>query len=212
VVCLAYAMFSSESTTAADYNKIFSEAMERSFKAESYRFFSKSTLFIGEEKREFSIIEGTKSGPQNRHAQGNMLGTPVNIYALGQTVYRQDPLTGRWQTLSPAEIPDTLLLLDELFPSVNFKFSNIGEVQFLGKEKLDGRNCLKLHFSPVMEDEWINRYFHNITYTVWLYGRNPHIIKAVITGISKENTSVSLTIESHFTDFGKEIKLAPPVI
>ena len=210
--CLAYVMFNSSSTSAADYNKLLEDALNRTFSAESYSFYSKSTLRVDQENRTFSLLEGEKGGPQNRHVKGNMLGTPVDIYALGQAVYRQDPVSGAWKTLSPAEIPDALALMDEMSPAVNFKFSETGDVKFLGKEKLEGKTCLKLQFRPVMEDKWLDRYFQDITYTVWLSGKKPNIVKTVITGQSKESASVSLTIEIQLTDFGKEIRITPPVV
>jgi len=199
-------------TPAADYEKLLADALDRSLGAESYRFSSRSTLHIDQESRAFSVLEGEKAGPQNRHVKGTMLSTPVDIYALGQKVYRQDAVSGSWQTLSPSEIPDTLLLLDELSPAANFKFSSLGEVKFLGKEKLDGKTCLKLQFKPVIEDEWLGRYFKDITYTVWLNGKKAYIVKTEITGQSKENPAVSLNIEILLSDFGKEIRITPPVV
>ncbi|MCL2817772.1 MAG: hypothetical protein FWD39_05240 [Clostridiales bacterium] len=209
---LVYVIFNGGRAAAADYDKLLADALNRTFSAESYRFFSKSTLHIDQENRTFSLLEGEKSGPQNRHVKGNMLGTPVDVYALGQNVYRQDPVSGAWKTLSPSEVPDALALVDEMSPAVNFKFSETGEVKFLGKEKLEGKTYTKLQFRPVLEDKWLERYFHDITYTVWLSGKKPNIAKTVITGKSKESAAVSLTIEIRLTEFGKNIKIIPPVI
>jgi|GEM_PF-1513786 len=194
-----------------DPQQLLNTALANTFSANTYTFKSKSVLYMAGEERVFSVLQGEKSG-ENRHIQGSILGTDVNIYNINDTIYQQDPVGGSWNVVENKDLASLALLITETDPEENYRFKDIGEVNYLGKEKIEGENTRKIEFYPVLEDEWIERYFKDITFTLWVSGgSNPHIVKAVISGVSKENSDAKLVIENYFADLGEDITIATPL-
>jgi len=192
-------------------NELFDKALSNTFSANTYNFKSKSVLNIAGEERVFSVLEGEKAG-NNRHIQGSILGTDVNIYNIDDTIYQQDPVGRTWNVVENKDLAALALLITETDPEKNYRFKDIGEVSYLGKEKIEGVNTKKIEFYPVLEDEWIERYFKDITFTLWISnGSHPYIVKAVISGVSKENSDAKLVIENYFSDLNKEITIQTPL-
>lgn len=195
-----------------DPKELLNEALSNTFSANTYNFKSKSVLNMAGEERIFSVLEGEKAG-NNRHIQGSILGTDVNIYNIDDTIYQQDPVGGTWNVVKNKDLAALALLITETDPEENYRFKDIGEVIYLGKEKVEEANTRKIEFYPVLEDEWIERYFKDITFTLWVSnGSRPYIVKAVISGVSKENSEAKLVIENYFSDLNKEITIQTPFV
>jgi hypothetical protein len=186
------------------------ESIQNTFNADTYRFTNQSTLNLNEEQRTFSLLQGEVSDNQNRHISGSILGTPVNIYQIKDTLYHQDPLDGKWRVTSNNNLPSAAHLVSELKPESNFQFETMGEIKNLGKEKVNRKRALKVEFHPVLSDQWIEKYFQDITYILWLDKSRKYILKSQITATSKENTAAKLIIENTFSDFGKKIRIEVP--
>ena len=187
-------------------------AIDNTFSADSYRFHSKSTLFVAEEERVFSVFEGEKS-QDKRHIEGNILGTPLNIFHIDNTTYQQDANSGLWYIVENNNLDTSSLLINELDPEKDFHFSSLGEVIDLGKEEIDNIKVRVIEFHPVLENKWIIKYFQDITYTLKIKGGNkPYIVSAIISAVSKENESATLVIENYFQDFNTEINIEAPVV
>ncbi len=187
-------------------------AIDNTFSAESYRFQSKSTLFVEDEERIFSVFEGEKS-KDKRHIEGNILGTPLNIFHIDGTTYQQDAASGLWYIVENNNLDTSSLLINELDPEKDFHFASLGEVLDLGREELDNINVRVIEFHPVLQNKWIEKYFTEITYTLKIIGSNqPYIVSSLISAVSKENESAKLVIENYFRDFNTEIEIEAPVV
>lgn len=187
-------------------------AIDNTFSAQTYRFQSKSTLYVGKEERVFSVFEGEKSDGK-RHIEGNILGTPLNIFHIDDTTYQQDAASGQWYLIDNTGLEASSLLINELDPEKDFHFSSLGETVCKGNEKVNGQSVKVMEFHPTLEDKWIVKYFTDITYTIKIsIGRKPYIINSVTSAVSKENDQAKLVIENYFSDFGKEIEITAPVI
>lgn len=194
-----------------DPGELLNKALSNTFSANTYNFKSKSVLNMAGEERIFSVLEGEKAG-NNRHIQGSILGTDVNIYNINDTIYQKDPVGGGWNVVENKDLASLALLITETDPEENYRFKDIGEVSYLGKEKIEGVNTRKIEFYPLLEDEWIERYFKDITFTLWISnGVRPYIVKAVISGVSKENSEAKLVIENYFGDLNKQINIQSPL-
>lgn len=186
-------------------------AIANTFAAETYHFKSRATLFINSEQRVFSVLAGEKSGA-DRHVQGSILGTPVNIYHVAESFYQQDPVNGQWHQVAESNLQSAAVLMTELDPQKNFHFSSLGTAEDLGKTQVEGVKTRRIQVFPVLEDKWIERYFQDITYDLYIsLQREPKIIQAIISGVSKENTAGTLVIENYFYDYGKELLIKAPI-
>ncbi|MEG1501151.1 MAG: hypothetical protein RR396_04275 [Clostridiales bacterium] len=195
-----------------DPENLLQEALGNTFQSPTYHFQSKSILYINDEKRVFSVLQGEKS-TTDHHVEGSILGTPINIYQIGDTTYQQDALGSSWYQIKKGEkSADASLLMAELNPQKDFYFSKINKIEDLGKEKLNGQKVRTLRFYPTLENKWIERYFQDITYTVQITNnRKPRIIHSLTEAVSKENNKARLTIENFFYDFDKSILIQAPV-
>lgn len=192
--------------------ELATEAIANSFAADTYRFKARSTLFIEDEKRVFSVLEGEKS-LDKRHIEGSILGTAINIYHIGDCFYQQDPLNGKWNKVEGISLKGASILINELNPEKNFLFSSPGRAVDLGKTEVEGIKTRRIKLFPVLEDKWIEEYFKDITFDLYISRRGEaKIIQAIISGVSKENTQATLVIENYFHDFGKKISINPPML
>lgn len=188
------------------------EAIKNTFASDSFRYKCRSTLYIEEEERIFSVLNGEKAG-DGRHVEGSILGSPVNIYHLGETAYQQDSLNGAWHTIENIELGSAKMLLSEIDPAKDFSYSEVLSAEYLGKIDVEGEKAKHLVLKVVLTDKWIERYFTDITYDLAVRDKGePCLLWAVVSAVSKENPAATLVIENYFYDYGEEITLSPPVI
>ena len=192
------------------------EAIANSVNAESYRFTLTSKLTVNAQERLFSVIQGEKSKDNAYHIQGTILGTEVNIYQIGDTTYRQDPIDQKWTVIEKTDMAKESLLLSELNPISNFYFNEIGPITPLEKDKTNraekklGR---KYAITPELANHWLEAYFTDMTYEIWVSKKEPYYLeKAIITAASKSNKENLLTMEIEFSDFNAPITITQPVL
>ena len=155
------------------------EAIKNTFASDSFRYKCRSTLYIEEEERIFSVLNGEKAG-DGRHVEGSILGSPVNIY--------QEAYDNMLQAMRIAEHPDVQLpvmvcqdgfitshaienielgsakmLLSEIDPAKDFSYSEVLSAEYLGKIDVEGEKAKHLVLKVVLTDKWIERYFTDIT-------------------------------------------------
>ncbi len=207
--------------TTFDPNEQLTKGMENTFHSESYAFKSHSTLYLDNtannaqqtrEERVFAVIEGEKNG-SNRHISGSVLGTDIEMYLVDGTLHRRDSIDGTWHSVPMANIAQGAMLTNEMDPQYNFHFSEIGGVEYVGRENINGQKLDKFVFKPILEDKWIVKYFGDITFTIWLTtGRNPYMVQSIISAVSKENTAATLVIENYFSNFNQVDPIQAPVM
>ena len=191
------------------------QAITNSIEAPSYRFTIDSQLLVDGKKRQFSLIQGEKGENNSYHIQGTILGTPVNIYQIRDTTYRQDPIDHKWMVIEKSSMEKESMLISELNPISNFYFNEIGPITPLEKEKNKEENQLgmKYQIQPELENHWIEAYFIDITYQLYITKKAPyHLEKAYIEASSRSNPENKLFMEIEFWDFGKSISIQQPVL
>lgn len=187
-------------------------SIDNTFNSNTYHFKARSTLFIEGEERVFSILEGDKAG-ENRHIEGSVLGTPVNIYHVEDQFYMQDSLTAQWKTVTNTDLKAASILIAELDPEKDFHFLSLGNCEDLGKSEIEGIKTRHIKAHPVLEDKWIERYFQDITYDLHIATRGePKLIYVEVSGVSKENTEAKLVIQNYFSNYKKDIQILAPNI
>lgn len=191
------------------------QGIANSINAESYRFTLTSKLIVNNEERLFSIIQGEKSKDNAYHIQGAILGTEVNIYQIGDTTYRQDPIDKKWMVIEKTDMEKESLLISELNPISNFYFNEIGPITPLEKEKNKSENKLgmKYQITPELANHWLEAYFTDMQYHIWVSRKAPYYLeKTIITAASKTNKENKLIMEIEFSDFNTPISIQQPVL
>ena len=192
------------------------QGIANSVNAASYRFTLTSKLHINGQEKLFSIIQGEKSQDNAYHIQGAILGTEVNIYQIGDTTYRQDPIDYKWTVIEKTNMEKESLLLSELNPIANFYFNEIGPIASLEKEKNNKEEKklgMKYALTPELANHWLEAYFTDMTYEIWISKKEPYYLeKAIISAASKQNKDNRLTMEITFSDFNTPIAITQPVL
>ena len=192
------------------------QGITNSVNAESYRFTLTSKLTVSGQEKLFSVIQGEKSKDNAYHIQGAILGTEVNMYQIGDTTYRQDPIDHKWTVIEKTNMEKEALLLSELNPIANFYFNEIGPITPLEKEKgnkEEKKLGMKYALTPELANHWLEAYFTDMTYEIWISKKDPYYLeKAIISAASKSNKDNRLTMEITFSDFNAPITISQPVL
>ncbi len=102
------------------------------------------------------------------------------------------------------------LFLAEINPLASFDFSSYQELQYLGKEKLDGQKMHLLTYKPELKEQLLTLYFKDFQYKIWVDGRSQEIRQALIEGASKVAPQGALQMEVKLWDYNKPLKISPP--
>ena len=186
-------------------------AIKNTFAYPSYTFKTRSVLYLDDEERVFSVLEGEKTA-QGRHVWGSILGTGVNVYHINGNFYLQDALSGKWNLVGNTDLKAAATLIEELNPEKNFYFADWGTAEDFGKGEIDGKKAQHICLKPVLEDKWIEQYFKDITFDLYIINalKEPKLLYTQISGVSKENTGAKLVIENYFAGYGKKIIINEP--
>jgi hypothetical protein len=191
--------------------ELLNTSINNTLKSQSYKFHTKSTITLDGEDKVFSDLYGEKASDRIFHVTGSMLGTDIDVYQVENTTYRMDPMTKRWIVIEDNSVLQESLLMAELNPLSNFYFKDLISASYLGKEKVNKRKTYKIQCIPQIKNKWLDNYFKDLNYTIWVDKKDSLIKKAVVNARSKEKETGSLKVEVELWDYGKEIEIKAAV-
>lgn len=191
--------------------ELLKESLTNTLELNSYRYHVTTNIMLdGQQQRKLSDISGEKS-KKEFHIKGEMAGQQVEAYQVNDITYSLHPKTGRWMVTPGTELFQPELFMIEINPLSNFKYTEINNIQYNGVEKSDGGKKLHLiTYAPTVKNEFLEKYWHNFTYQVWIDRGTERIIKAKITANSIKDTKDTVTITIEVKDFNKKISINPP--
>ncbi|MEL7566092.1 MAG: hypothetical protein AAGU27_14565 [Dehalobacterium sp.] len=192
--------------------ELLNTAINNTLEAKSYQFHTKSTITIDGEDKIFSDISGERADANTFHVTGSMLGTEIDVYQINDTTYRLDSITKKWIITENNSLLRESLLMAELNPLSNFYFKELLSANYLGKEKIAGHKLYKIECTPKINNKWLDGYFKDLKYIIWIDRKEKTIRKATVTALSKEKETSSLTVEVELDNYNKEFKIQPPVL
>lgn len=192
--------------------ELLNTAINNTLEAKSYQFHTKSTITIDGENKIFSDISGERADANTFHVVGSMLGTEINVYQINDTTYRLDSITNKWIITENNSLLRESLLMAELNPLSNFHFKELLSANYLGKEKIAGHKMYKIECTPKINNKWLDGYFKDLKYIIWIDRKDKTIKKATVTALSKEKETSSLTVDVELNNYNKEYKIQPPVL
>ncbi|MHB1420890.1 MAG: hypothetical protein ACYCX4_15140, partial [Bacillota bacterium] len=92
----------------------------------------------------------------------------------------------------------------------NFKFSGLGEVTYKGVEKLKGKKYHLVELHPQVQSEFLQRFWKDFTYKIWIDPQDRVIKKALVQAVHKADPKTSVSIAVDFFDYGAKINLQAP--
>lgn len=186
------------------------ESLENSLYATSYRYKAVVTLKLdGQEERQLSDVAGEKSG-RNFHFKGKMLGQKVEVYQVDDSTYSLDPKTGRWMITPGNELFQPEIFMMEINPMSNFRFTEINNIEYHGLEKVGRKKYYMVSCEPVVKNNFIEKYWQDFHYRLWVDKRSRRIVRAEIYAKSIKDPQDSINISVELSDFNKRITIKPP--
>ena len=193
-------------------NELAQTAIDNLLAAESLSFATHSCLLLGDEEMQLGDIHGEINGA-DFHVAGEVLGTPMDLYQIGAKTYRQDALTEQWLVLEDQQLLNQEALLNEINPRAAFQLTNILNISETETENLDEEKCYKLSFQPQTASGYYEKYFSNLTYTIWVTLDDHQLRQAQIcASASANNIESTLQITTEFWDWNNTPAIEAPVV
>lgn len=175
----------------------------------SFRYELHSGFTVDDRKEVISKVVGEK-GHGNTHIKGEMVNTPVDIYYIDRTIYNYDSFSNHWLEIDSGASQAEELLISELNPLSNFRFRDVGKVEKLGFEKIDGAECLVVKCSPTVESQLLETRWKDFEYRLWIDYKKHWIRKGELKATNKKTGKTRLNIEVILKDFNESIEIRPP--
>ncbi|MDA8442639.1 MAG: hypothetical protein M0Z55_09740 [Peptococcaceae bacterium] len=184
-------------------------ALKKTAASKTYRYSITQQLTIDGSSKAWTKVDGEKGAP-NTHIKGSMYGSEVDIYQIGDTIYQRDQFAKKWIIVKGAPPAAQEVFMTELNPLANFNFKELGEVKYLGQEKLDGQKTQKFQLNPSVQNQLMETLWTDFNYTMYVSLKNGYLLKGVLQAKSKVKSNSSLTLTVNFKDFGQSIEITAP--
>ncbi len=187
-------------------------AVDNLLAAESISFHTESRLALNGESTPLGELSGEICGA-DCHVQGEVLGTAVNMYQIGQTTFRQDTITDQWLEISDGELLTNDSLLNEINPRAFFKLAAINDAAEQDEESIDEEKCWKVTFTPKTEAGYYEKYFDSLTCTLWITRDDRQIRQAEIAAAAHAGEQQStLTVTTEFWGWNETAPIEAPIV
>lgn len=166
-----------------------------------------SHLTVEGTSKEYGNIHGELLQNGNTHLEGEILGSPLHLYRLGDSTYRLDPVTEQWQKTIERTEEEENALFYETNPLKQLEISDYGEIEELAAEE---RNSRCFRFSPSLSENALTQYFTDLVYTV--YCSDDLLTKVVVNGkLTNNSVEGQLNIVTQFTRLPADYTLEAPI-
>lgn len=193
-------------------DELVEEALSKAFEANSYRYKLKSQLCLEGEGQVWSDISGEKANQHDLHIVGTIVNTPFEFYQIGKVSYNKDPITNKWFAVEGYDLTQQEILLSEVNPLSNFNFKEIVVADYVGKEKINGKNCWILNCTVDLENQLLQVLWEDFNFKFWIDQQQHLLRKGELTAKSKNNSKSFLSITVEFYDYNEEINFEVPEV
>lgn len=203
-----------EEWTLLPPNEAVLEGLNKTANLQSCRYNLTAVRILEGKEAIISEVNGEKNA-QGVHLNGKLpiIKADVEIYHMGDTLYRRDTLTDGWVIVPEKGRAAIEQLIAEINPLGVFHFSeqdNI-EVKYIGKEKVNKKTCRLYEVMGRGVNKYLELYWQDFKYRIWIDKHKSVIRKAQIMAEHRDNAQHLLQITVVFSDFDEEIEINPPV-
>ena len=181
--------------------------------AQNYRFEVTATRIYEGKETLLSDLCGEK-GAQGVYLKGTipLIKADVEIYHLGDTLYRSDPFTKGWVVVPIQGRVGIEQLIAELNPLGVFNFAEENlEAKYVGTERVQGKKCRVYEIMTKGENRYLQLYWQDFNYILWIDRKEGLIRKAQISADHRDDSQYNLKLSVSLYDYNEEIELKPPI-
>ncbi len=183
--------------------------------AESFAFTTRTELSLSGSNNTnntttlLGSIDGEFSG-EDFHVHGEILGTPVDIYQLGDTTWRRDTITEQWLSTTDGHLLSDTVLLNEVDPRAALLLTAMTDITEDAATDIDDEKCRTVIINPHTESGYYEKYFDDLTYTLIISADN-QLKELQINATASSGTLKSrLLVICHFRDINATPPIEPP--
>ncbi len=192
-----------------DPDQLLNSSLQNTLAAQSYRY--NIECILGENKEPVSKIEGARVGDSKIHIKGLLINSPVEFVQYEDNTYMKDPFTGKWLTLQGNQLAKAESFIMEFNPLANFNFKDVPVLEYVGKEKVDGKEMYVLELQPNIEIPFLENQFNSFNYKLWINPDDQRIHQARINAGHTANARAVMQINIKLYDFNEKIDIKPPL-
>jgi hypothetical protein len=189
------------------------QSLLKTMHAQSYRFEVKATRIYEGKETLLSDLCGEK-GEQGIYLKGKipLIKADVEIYHLGNTLYRRDPFTKGWVVVPIEGRVGIEQLIAELNPLGVFNFSEENlDAKYVGTERVQGNNCRVYEIMTRGENKYLQLFWQDFNYILWVARKDGLIRQAQISADHRDNSQYNLKLLVSLYDYNEEVELKPPI-
>jgi hypothetical protein len=189
------------------------QSLLNTWHAQSYRFRVTASRSLAGQEMLLSDLQGEKSS-QGIYLQGSLplIKADVEIYHLGDNIYRRDPFTKGWVVVPAGGRVGIEQLIAELNPLSVFNFVEDNfTAKYVGTERVVGKKCRVYELMTKGENKYLELFWQDFNYILWVDKKEGLIRQAQISAEHRDNSQHNLKIVLWLSDFNVPIELKPPV-
>ncbi|MCR4441832.1 MAG: hypothetical protein QHH10_06790 [Peptococcaceae bacterium] len=191
------------------------QGLVKTLNAKSYRYRAVAVRVLEGKESIISEINGEKN-LRGVHLQGSLpiIKAEVEIYHLGDVLYRRDSLTKGWVVVPDKERAAVEKLIAEINPLGAFHFTerdNI-DVKYVGREKAGGKTCRLYEVMGRGGNKYMELYWEDFNYRLWIDRKEGVIRRAEIMAEHRDNSRHLLKIDVELKDFNEPVDIKGPEV
>jgi hypothetical protein len=192
-----------------DPGELVTSGLERLNNAASFRYSVSQHQWVDGKDRVLTQIQGEKGGG-NIRITGQLVGSETEMILIGDSLYNKDPFTKNWIRFNSTKAAQEVFLA-ELDPLSSLQFKELGEVKLSGQQKLDGEKVWVCDFKPSVQNQIMEEFWTDFSYTLFISKSQKIVTKAIIQAKNKEKGELmGMTLQ--FKDIGEKISIQTPSI
>ena len=190
--------------------ELLQETLDKTLNSQSYRYHVKIELNIDNTPVIISDLEGEKASATDFHIFGTMQDQQVEVFQIGNITYMKDSISNKWMVIPENPVFETEYFMAEINPLASFVFTDVTDLQYLGKEKIGGQSYYVLTCKPEVNNDFLTRFRENFEYKLWI-DKGRKLVRAEVKATNKAKPTDSLTMVVDLKDYNAKIKLESPV-
>jgi len=213
IVLLYGGVYFFQEVTKLPPQEAIKQSLFNTLHAQNYRFKVKATRLYEGKETLLSDLCGEK-GAQGIYLKGMipLIKADVEIYHLGNTLYRRDPFTKGWVVVPIEGRVGIEQLITELNPLgvFNFPEENL-DAKDVGTERVQGKKCRVYEIMTRGENRYLQLFWQDFNYILWIDRKDGLIRQAQISANHRDDSLYNLKLLVSLYDYNEEIELKPPI-
>lgn len=189
------------------------QGLGKTLTAQSFRYAAVAKRTLDRKESVISDLTGEKN-LKGVHIKGTipLIKADVEVYQYPDAMYRRDSLTQGWVTVPSTGRANMEQLIAEINPLSAFNFNENIEAKYAGQAKIDGDTCRVYEVMARGQNKYLELYWQDFNYLLWLDKKEGFIRKAEITAEHRDNSQHILKLSVTLWDFNESFEITPPPI